>query len=307
MNKKGWIIYNGHLPGKKFLDFVEWLQEAAAKKGINTTIIKNNHLLVRMNRNGSELLSKIEREGKPDFVLFGDKDLTLARQLEAMDIPVFNSSKAIEVADNKIDSYQIFAKQKLPIPDTIAAPKIFPNVEKLDINGFAEIGELLGFPLIIKEAFGSFGKQVYLVHHLEEMIEKARQIQDRPYLFQEFIHTSYGRDIRLNVVGNQVVAAMVRTAQNDFRANVTAGAKMEPYSPSKEEKALAVAATKAIGADYAGVDLLFGKEQQPVLCEINSNAHIRNIYNCTGINVADYIIDYVVDQLQSKEGKGYEK
>lgn len=301
MVKNGWIIYNGHLPGKKFLDFVQWLQEAARKKGISTTIIKNNSLLVRLNSKGSSLLSKIENEGKPDFVLFGDKDLTLARQLEAMDIPVFNSAKAIEISDSKIDSYQVFANHGLRIPDTIAAPKIFPNAKELEWESFSEIGNLLGFPLIIKEAYGSFGKQVYLIHNEEEMKQKVHEIQDRPYLFQKFVHTSYGKDIRINVVGDQVVASMLRTAQDDFRANVTAGAKMETYSPTEEEQQLAIAATKAIGADYAGVDLLFGENQQPMLCEINSNAHIRNIYDCTGTNVADYIIDYVINRLNSAE------
>lgn len=306
MPYNGWIIYNGHLPGKKFLDFVQWLQEAARKKGVSTTIIKNNHLLVRMHGDGSEILSKIKANGRPDFVLFGDKDLPLARQLEAMKIPVFNSSEAIEISDNKIDSYQLFAQHHLPIPETIAAPKIFPHPTELDTESFSEIGEILGFPLVIKEAFGSFGKQVYLVHDENEMLNKAREIQDRPYLFQKFIETSFGRDIRLNVVGDQVVAAMIRTSANDFRANVTAGAGMEVYSPTKREIELAVAATKAIGADYAGVDLLFGDNQQPILCEINSNAHIRNIYNCTGINVADYIIDHILSKLKKNGSINHE-
>lgn len=300
MSKKGWIIYNGHLPGKKFLDFVQWLQQAAEKKGISTTIIKNNHLLTRMNERGGGLVAR-EKNGLPDFVLFGDKDLPLARQLEAMDIPVFNPSRSIEVSDNKIDSYQVFSRHGLPIPETIAAPKVFPNTMEMDTESFREVGDILGFPLVIKEAYGSFGKQVYLARNEKELIEIVRQIKDRPFLFQEFVQTSYGRDIRLNVVGDQVVAAMIRTAKDDFRANVSAGAGMQAYQPSEREKQLAIAATKAIGADYAGVDLLFGENNQPVICEINSNAHIRNIYNCTGINVADYIMDDVMTKLERRE------
>lgn len=121
-------------------------------------------------------------------------------------------------------------------------------------------------------------------------------------MFQEFIESSYGRDLRLQVVGNQVVAAVKRTSENDFRANVTSGGSMTVYEPSTYEKALAVAATKAIGADFAGVDLLFG-QTGPLICEINSNAHIRNLYDATNTNAADAIMDHILTKTtkQKKE------
>ena len=60
---------------------------------------------------------------------------------------------------------------------------------------------------------------------------------------------------------------------------------MEPYTPSEEEKALALRAAKAVGADFAGVDLLF-TPQEPLVCEVNSNAHFKNLFSCTGVNTA---------------------
>src|SRR5699024_7806278 len=114
------------------------------------------------------------------------------------------------------------------------------------------------------------------------------------------ITRSYGKDIRLHVVGERVVASMLRLAQNDFRANVSAGGLMEPYEPNEEEYAIAVAATKAVKADFAGVDLLFRPDHTPIICEVNSNAHIRNMYESTHINVADFIIDYIIKTLEGK-------
>src|SRR5699024_10382671 len=111
------------------------------------------------------------------------------------------------------------------------------------------------------------------------------------------ISSSYGKDMRLQVVGDQVVASMLRRSSNDFRANVTAGGSMEPYNPTNIEQELAIAATKAIGADFAGVDLLFGPNGYPIISEVNSNAHIRNLFDCTNINVADFIIDYIIQEL----------
>src|SRR5699024_10643134 len=100
--------------------------------------------------------------------------------------------------------------------------------------------------------------------------------------------------------GDQVITAMQRTSENDFRANVTSGGKMEPYEPNESQKRLAIEATKAIGADFAGVDLLFGENDQPIVCEINSNAHIRNLLDCTGVNVAIDLVTYIEKDLGDK-------
>src|SRR5690625_4957309 len=158
----------------------------------------------------------------------------------------------------------MLAKHKLTIPKTITAPKQFGYQNYLDVNFAKKIHTYLSFPLIIKEAYGSFGEQVYLIKTEQQLQEKVRELSGIPYLFQEFIQSSYGKDIRLHVVGDNVVASMLRQSQTDFRANVSAGGSMEAYQPTTVEKELAIAATKAIGADFAGVDLLFGPHQKPV-------------------------------------------
>jgi len=293
----GWIIYNGYLPGNKFLDFAEWIQQAAAKQRIDTNIYKNNELLGLLT-SGSVNLLGTGRDRLPDFVVFADKDTYLAKQLELLGIRVFNSSETIALSDDKIASYQSLALNHLPVPKTVIAPKSFHKTTKNPIDDYQEAINILGFPMIVKEAFGSFGEQVHLVDTRDELAEKIRQLQSRPFMVQEFISSSYGKDIRLHVVGDEVVAAMSRHSENDFRANVTAGGKMQAYHPSSGEKRIAVTAAKAIGADFAGVDLLIGSDNSPIICEINSNAHIRNMFDCTGINVADFIIDYIKNEIQ---------
>ncbi|UJL44973.1 RimK family alpha-L-glutamate ligase [Virgibacillus sp. NKC19-16] len=292
MNLQGWIIYNGNLPGNKFLDFAKCIQGAAARKGSQATIYKNNELLSYLGTGETSLLHQ-QGQTLPDYVVFADKDIYLAKQLESLGVRVFNSAVAIQRSDDKIDSYQHLASKKLPIPKTIIAPKIFSNAT-LDTSSIKPAINTLGFPMIVKEAFGSFGQQVYLVHTKEELQTKVQVLQGKAFLFQEFIASSYGKDMRLHVVGDKVVAAMKRHAADDFRSNVSAGGTMEAYHPTDQEKKLAIAATKAIGADFAGVDLLYGPDQSALICEINSNAHIRNMYDCTGINVADYIMNYIL-------------
>jgi len=286
----GWIIYNGNLPGNKFLDFAEMLQAAAIRNKHEVNIYKNNDLLSVLDQSHLTLLYN-NNLALPDYIIFTDKDIYLARQLELLGIPVFNSAESIAISDDKISTYQQLAANHLPIPRTIIAPKVFTSHRESSLNVDAVVEELK-LPLIVKESFGSFGEQVYLIHTKEELVKKMDTLHGKAYIFQEFIHTSYGKDLRLQVVGDRVVAAMMRTSRDDFRANITSGGKMKLYQPTKAEEELAIAGTKAIGADFAGIDLLFG-EDGPLICEINSNAHIRNIYDCTNINVADFIIDYI--------------
>ncbi|MEN1970487.1 RimK family alpha-L-glutamate ligase [Lentibacillus sp. N15] len=298
MNLTGWIIYNGQLPGDKFRDFAQWLQRAAAKQAIQTHIYQNNELLTYIS---TQQLHVIGETILPDFVIFTDKDIYLAKQLELLGVRVFNRADTIAVSDDKIATYQVLAQHQLPIPKTIIAPKVFFDSATISTEHVSAIIKQLGLPMIMKEAYGSFGEQVYLVHSEKEIYAKIKAIADRPFVFQEFIKTSYGKDIRLHVVGDSVVAAMTRHATDDFRANVTAGGTMKAYQPTEQEESLAIAAAKAIDADFAGVDLLFGLDGTPIICEINSNAHIRNMYTSTNINVADFIIHYIKKQYINKE------
>lgn len=291
----GWIIYNGSLNSDKFIDYATMLQEAAHRQNSQTIILKNNEVLPILKHQQMELFH--EQKLLPDYVIFIDKDIYLANQLELLGVPVFNKARTISISDDKILTYQILAKQHIPMPKTIIAPLSF---FKMNPDTFYQLDNIilqLGLPLIVKEAFGSFGEQVYLAHTKEELREIIQNIHGQAFMFQEFITTSYGKDLRLQVVNNQVVAAMKRTSQHDFRANITSGGRMEPYIPTQTEIDLAVASSLAIGADFSGVDLLFGENGQTLVCEINSNAHIRNLYDCTGINAADNMIKHVLTKL----------
>lgn len=98
------------------------------------------------------------------------------------------------------------------------------------------------------------------------------------------------------MVGDKAVASMERYNDHDFRANITNGGSMRRYEPTEKELQMAKQVMKELQLDFAGVDIMFGKDG-PVLCEVNSNAHFKNIYDCTGVNVADAIMEYIVGQL----------
>ncbi len=285
---KGYLVTNHYLVSEKYNSLNWLLCESAQRCGIELVLKTNAEILSEMTVGGTEKCEDI------DFVLFWDKDITLCRMLEGLGLKVFNSSAAIAACDNKGLTHAILNKTGIRMPKTIIAPLSFARE---DMSDFAKnAAEKLGLPLIIKESYGSFGSQVYKAHDMIDVVEIANAISPRPMIFQEYIKESTGRDVRLNVVGDKVVTAMERYNDSDFRANITNGGKMKPYKPTQEECDIAVKACRALGLDFAGVDLLFGKDG-PLLCEVNSNAHIKNILDCTGVNVADEIFNYIKGKI----------
>ncbi|MBO1911010.1 hypothetical protein J4G37_40245, partial [Microvirga sp. 3-52] len=137
-----------------------------------------------------------------------------------------------------------------------------------------------------------------LIETEDDFYSKVDELRGVDYIFQQFIESSRGRDIRVNIVGGEIVAAMYRHSETDFRANITNGGVAEVIELTEAQKALAIRAADAVGAEFAGVDLLFGENEEPLVCEVNAAAHIRNIYNVTGINVADAMITYILREIQ---------
>src|SRR5699024_673492 len=152
--------------------------------------------------------------------------------LEAQGILVYNSSQTIETSDDKIKTYQQLAHAGVPVPQTIIIPKTYGNFVHWEDEFFDSAFQQLGMPFIVKEAFGSFSEHVYLANHLAELKELVFNDGDHALMLQQFISTSNGLHVRIQVVGNQVIAASERRAQNAFRANVPSGAQVLAYSRS---------------------------------------------------------------------------
>lgn len=293
----GWLVVNHFMKSAKFDEIFAWLERAAQSQAILLIRKTNAELLATLFKRADD---PIDRE-RPDFVLFWDKDVRLARYLQGRGLRLFNTAEAIELCDDKSLTHLHLMNRGLKMPRTILAPKSYTRIDYAEYPDLlAAITAQLGFPLIVKECFGSFGQQVYLTQDQAELAAIATQHSDQPLLFQSCVSTSYGRDIRIQVVGSKAVATMYRYSDSgDFRANLTSGARMKPYTPNEAQVQMALDACHYLGLDFAGVDILFGEQDEPILCEVNSNAHFKNIYDCTGVDVAAAIICHIRQQLQA--------
>ncbi|MDE6568184.1 MAG: RimK family alpha-L-glutamate ligase [Lachnospiraceae bacterium] len=306
---KGLLITNRFLRTNKFVEHYEWLSAAAHARGISLDLWDNASLPICY---GEQLYSNLVEQMRPyQFILYWDKDVRFGRYLmsvcENLGIPIYNSVEAMAVCDDKSETYRVLQRwneqavhkqEQIPILPTVVAPMTYAGIGYTNLDFLQEIIHRLQFPMVIKECFGSFGQQVYLVSEEQSLQEWTRKLSGTPFLYQKYLHDSHGHDLRLQVVGDQVVAAMHRfSVDGDFRANLTNGGQMESYEPSERECTLAVRVVQALGLDFAGVDLLFSNgpdAEADVVCEVNSNAHFRNIAECTGVNVAEKIMEYII-------------
>ena len=285
---QGWLVVNGFLQSNKFQELYGYLAKAAEREGIQLSL-----------KSSSLLCACLEDEltvCTPDFVIFWDKDYLLAKRLEQAGIPLFNSAEAMRVCDDKMLT-SVALQGKVCMPKTVLAPKTFEGVGYTDRAFLRQAAQALGFPMVVKEAFGSFGAQVYLAEDETQLNAIVDSIGWKPFLMQEFISASKGRDVRINVVGDEVFCAILRENPCDFRSNITGGGTGTEYVPTKAQAKLAIDVCQALGLDFAGVDVLFGENDQPILCEVNSNPHFKSTFDCTGKDMSVAILRYIKEKL----------
>ncbi len=289
--KQGWLIVNGFLDSPKFEEIYNWILEKASSNNLELRKLTNDQVTSILPISSGET----DWKSKPDFVLFWDKDVKLARMLEAEGFKVFNSADAIEACDDKSLTFIKLKDADMPMPVTFNAPLSFED-KYPDYTFLLQIENKIGYPMIIKKNEGSFGNEVFLAKDFNEAATIAENLGPNSFIMQEYIEESKGKSARLQVVGDEVITSMKLTNEEDFKSNVTGGGKMEKYEPTDEEKEIALKACKKLGLDFAGVDIIW-KEDKPLLCEINSNAHFKNIFDCTGVDAADAIIKYILKKI----------
>ena len=217
----------------------------------------------------------------------------LLRQLETTNIPVLNSSSAIQNAANKFFSFLLFKQAHLPIPRTVVTSEL-----EVALKTLAEFENAIAKPI-----FGSQGRGIYKLEtsqpDLKQKLEALLKQRGVLYL-QEFVPNP-GRDIRVFVVGEEALGAIYRVSRSgSFVSNLSQGGTPHKCELTDEIEELAIRATKALGADFAGVDLIEG-EDSLILLEVNATPSGKGIKLACGIDVTERIIDLLLGRLVNKK------
>lgn len=290
--RNGKIIVNAYLRPKESIKQAERLKEEFSLLGVNTEIVNSG--FISSGVFGGEIVSSLK---SADFIVYLDKDKYLSCELEKIGVRLFNTHNAIRVCDDKAETYIALSNNGLNIPDTYFGALSYSKEDEPNLSALKLIADKLGFPIIVKESYGSMGNGVFLANDFVKLQEIACQLKNKPHLFQKYLPFKYGTDIRVIVIGGKAISAMKRENKNDFRSNIAQGGVGTKYDLPDDFKSTAEKTAKILGLDYCGVDLLFGENGKPYICEVNSNAFFGEFEKVTGINIAKIYAEYIIDSL----------
>jgi RimK family alpha-L-glutamate ligase len=213
--------------------------------------------------------------------------------VEARGVPVVNAPRAIERCVDKFYTTALLHEAGLPTPDTVVCERAADAMAAVLAMG----------DVIIKPLFGSLGNGMVRVSDPDIAFRVVRTLEQMHAVFYVQRAIDHGGcDVRAFVVGGRVIGAIERRArEGDWRANVSRGGSARSVDLSPEWERLAVRAAAAVGADYAGVDLMASREGMVFVVEVNGIPGWRGLQRATGVDVAGAIVEQLESRVRTRE------
>lgn len=256
------------------------LVEEAANLGIDLKIVGIHDTLISENgliNNGLKL-------EKRNFVINRYKWGKIKDEINLLATRSYNPLDAYNIYINKYEQVKKLRSGEFLVPKYLLGTSLLR---------YEDIVQILGTPFVAKGLESSMGEQISLIENAEDLKNLSVTYgTEKEWLFEEFITTSFGRDMRFYSIRGEVIACMQRKSQGDFRANVALGASVEPFEITPQIRQIAKDIYDQTGLDFLGIDLLFG-ETKPYFCEINVMPGIEGMETATGVNVAKKIIETI--------------
>lgn len=301
------ILSDRNNVGQKTKKAIEILSDSATNLGHTLRVIYANECQIRLDKKPEILVQNHELKTMNVLIVKANIPASklhfkskIIKQFEMTGIPIVNNEQAVLNAKNKIRTLQILSEKKIPIPKSY----VILSAEYID-NVVKDIGK---FPVILKTVSGSQGIGVSIIESkrtLRSVIEMvSREDFSGPLIVQEYIKEARGKDLRIFIVGNKIVGAMERisTKRGEFRSNFHLGGKVKLAELTKKEKTIALAASKACGLDFSGVDILRTKSG-PKVIEVNASPGLEGISKATNKDIAGEIIKFAVTKAKKTRAK----
>ena len=205
-----------------------------------------------------------------------EKTLSLLSYLEKNGVECVNSYTASLVDYSKFELYKMLSANGVNTPSTI-----FINSVN-DISSLGKRGiEDFGLPLVVKRNCGGKSYEVTKVYSFKElkstlkkMFELAKKEgYNKGFILQEFVKSCRSHDCRLGVLRGEHIFAYSRTlikrnSEDLWMASTSGGSIELPYSPTTEEKEIALKANKVINSAYSESDII-STDEGPCVIEVN--------------------------------------
>ena len=262
-----WIIYPEYVSLRRDNAF-GWLREEASQAGIELHTLIAERIGICYGNDAQFYYDGSRINELPDFVIIRTYDSVITRFFENKGIEVINSSRSMELCKNKMLTHEILTGNGIPTPRTYYSAE--GRYDYAMLSEMFAAGEF-----IVKRTDGAKGENVYLAGSQPELTAAITACHGN-CICQEFIRTSYGRDIRLWVLDGEVIGSVLRQSETSFISNFSQGGSAKPFTPPADAAALASLSAQTLGIRFSGIDLLFA-EDGFIVNEINGNAGFRTL------------------------------
>lgn len=279
-NKVGWLIYRKK-DAKENQTYIKWFIEEAAAQNICLKLIYHEELMTGILNGKETILFQQKSIELPNFVVVRAIDPFLSLHFEQSGVKVFNSSEVSELCNHK--SYTHLELNKLNIP---MVHSLFIQKNHLLASPPMQL------PFVIKEATGRSGQQVHFIQTIEEWKECSNHISSNELLIQA-ANVQLGKDLRVFVVGKEIIGAVLRESTTDFRANFKLGGTATLYKLNQEEESMIQRIIDHIDFGMVGIDFLIGYEGQLLFNEIEDVVGSRILSAVSDINILEKYVEYI--------------
>lgn len=204
---------------------------------------------------------ELDYNSYPDFVVNRTNNYKIAKAFEEKGIRAFNPSSLTRLVNDKQKCYEFMQKN---------------GIEIMPIN-------YSGIPFVKKAAAGKGGTEVF-------MLDTAEPFEDG-WVYQKPA-SDLGRDLRVWLIGDEIICSVLRESKTDFRSNFCLGGSASVYTLSAEEKALVYKIASLVDHDYIGIDFVFNNGRI-VFNEIEDTVGARMVYDQTDIDILSIYCDYI--------------
>ena len=230
----------------------------------------------------------------PDIVIVRNLNTyeatSLVKQFEEYGITTINTLSKTKLAKDKFATLQVLSSHNIPVPKTtlIHENTIPENIEKE-----------FEYPLLLKKNMGYLGQGIILCHNpsqLRDILDtfKISLLPHIQFMIQEFITHSKGKSIRVIVIGNKVIGAILKEVdKSEYKTNSTFGSTTSIYTIDKELERISLQVTQVLGLDIGGIDFLFDTDEYKI-CEVNFQPMFERFEKTTQTNVAKAIVDIAI-------------
>ena len=229
-------------------------------------------------------------QGSPEQIRYR---MTVLHHLEESGVRMVNRPQAVDRMVNKYHTSFLLAGAGLRVPETVVTENPAEALKAF---------KWLGGDVVLKPLFGSQGKGLVRLRAYDTAVQtvESHQTAGQVYYLQRFIPHG-NRDLRLFMVGGDLVAAMERRAPG-WKTNIYQGGQAAKFSPPRQVIETSRLAAAVMAADYCGIDILPGDDGHYYILEVNGNPGWQGLQSVCSIDIAGLLVEYCLKELQNGGG-----